>query len=186
MRGPADQEELDKYISGLRLYNPNAHGRPTQLTEHLVDFSISQASLRQGQGQDALAAGGRYKMLVAAESELVTDLGNTLEDCLKLVDTTAPLKVLLYPSNRQQAARARRKEAIERLFNRNASSTLHLEAQWLFLAIPLFRDWVREDGDIPSLCRSVYTLRHNPEAGGNARYTLQSEDWWNDVPASIV
>ncbi len=185
-RGP-DEKELDEYVSGLRLYNPSAHGRPTKLTEHLVDFSLSQASLRQGQGLDDLT-GARYMLLVAAESELVTDLGKVLEDCLKLVDTAAPLKVLLFPSNRQPAAAARRKDAIEKLLNRNESSTLHEGTQWLFLAIPLFQDWMREDGHIPSLDRAVYTLQFNngENVAPEKRYSLHAENWWNNNPVPIV
>src|SRR5579863_1471855 len=40
-RGPNNQKELDDFISGLRMYNPRDPGRPDQLVEHLVDFSIS-------------------------------------------------------------------------------------------------------------------------------------------------
>jgi hypothetical protein len=185
-RGPKDMKELDDFISLKRLYNPNVQGRPTTLMEHVVDFSASQASLLQAQGLQALDGGVRYKMLLAAESELVPDLKNVLEDCLKLVDVTAPLKVLLYPSNRQEAAKNRRKNAIQQLFNNCESDSLLVGTQWLFLAIPLFQDWVREDGDIQGLCRYVYTLEPAPAGQEGIRYVVQPRQWWNDAPALIV
>ncbi len=185
-RGPHSQQQLDQAISNLRIYNPHVPGHPDQLVEHLVDFSISTGSLRHGRGEDPLPDGVKYRSLLAAESELSYSVPDILEDCLKLVDVSAGLRILLFRSNARAGAIAVRKQKIEALFNANQSSTLHTDAQWLFLAIPLFEDWKRENGHVASLHHQVYTLRRIAENGPEERYSLHAEEeWWSDVPAPL-
>jgi hypothetical protein len=150
-----------------------------------VDFSISQASLPQVQGVQELVDEVRDKLILACESELVSNLAKIQEDRLKLVDTSAPLKILLYPSNRQLNARQERKWAIERILNNNESRTLHVDSQWLFMGIPLFREWVRRKGDIPSFRPRIYRSRFKPDEPLEEQYELRLQHWWDDEPKPL-
>ena len=100
------------------------------MTEHLVDFSLSQASLPQGQGIEPLA-GPQYKLLMAAESELVTDLGEVLEDCLKLVgyERAAAEGIAIPVKSTGGSGSEATNRGSRPLFNANESLSLHVNAQ---------------------------------------------------------
>lgn len=171
--------ELEELLHLHRSLNDAGAIRPERLSEYLVDFTVSAGTLSQARGDSDFPDDARFRLLMAAESELDSDFSKVLEDCLKLLDVVSPFKVMVFCSSSQDGAILRRKERLEKLFNSHDPAGAHqAQSQWLLLGIPTFADWERQDGDVANLKHQVYTL-----AVENKQYRLPNQTGWTNQAA---
>ena len=171
------QQKIHEYLGNARTLSNNIHLPPPLLSEHLVDFTITSATLAQGQGKSNLTNGKKFSILMAAESELVPNFNKVLEDCLKLLDVISPLKVLLMPAASKVDTIADRKSKIEKLFNAHGPIPHQQSSEWLVLGIPLLSDWTKKQRDPARLLRQIYTLELEQET-----YSLVPKPaWWTEA-----
>lgn len=109
-------------------------GRPFRVIEYLWDVSISKYCIPEAIADpNSVAIGGRYELLLVAESELGTP-NEICRDLLKLLDARTRIRCLVY----KQPATERGRRSLEQRFIRVLHNHEYFVAdpgRWLFVAL---------------------------------------------------
>jgi len=81
-------------VRGFNMKDPAA----TTLSEYLVDFSFSAYSLKHILGTKVVPPGGKFRLLLAAESEMSFEHRLVIDDFVKLLEIKSPVKVVVFQS----------------------------------------------------------------------------------------
>lgn len=142
------------------------------LQEFMLDFSLSKYSIPQALGTAAdVLAECRFEMLLIAESEMHEAAKEVFYDLLKLTCVPARLKVMLFKARPDGACKEGLLAGIETVL-RNARRQDD-SAEWTFLGIPGYREWISSWEEPDGLPHSLHAL--NRQNGKLENKT----DWWS-------
>ena len=169
------RKEIDA-IRGFHMKDPDA----TELSEYIVDFSFSTLSLKQLFGDDPSPINRKFRLLLAAESELhPTSRQRVLDDFAKLAEVKSPIKIMVYKARQGQP-----KQDLIGLFQdilrRHDRYDPAGEPDWLFVGIPGSAEWSAQAEVPEGLNRHVHIVRPGSDP---AEIEEQPLDWWAWQPA---
>lgn len=142
------------------------------LHESLVDFSLSNYSLPQAAGDpDAppMPEGETFELLMIAESEMGTKK-QVFEDFLKLPCVDSTFKVMVYKAPKQKKSGKELIAGFERIIK--ISRKNHDRAEWLFIGLPGYREWVDSWDEPKDLTTQVLYL------GPKQDKLVSHDEWW--------
>ena len=137
--------KLQKYLIQIRndrLRKKYEKVAASSLQEWLVDFSLSNFSLPQARGDrraSPMPEGSYFELLMIAESEMGSK-NQVLEDFVKLACITSPFKMMVYKAQKRNKDATILKEGFERIVR--VARKEHDTAEWLFVGIPGYREWI--------------------------------------------
>jgi len=150
----------------------------TKLSEYLVDFSFSDYKITELIGSEPMPPGGKFQLLLAAESEMDEKEVKVLEDFIKLIDVKSAYKVLVSRA-RVGDEKTSLINALQGILSRHSRYEPKLEPHWLFVGIPALSDWM-DNWDHPTvLAHHVHIL--DPSAASPS-LTPRDDLWvWEDI-----
>jgi hypothetical protein len=137
-----------------------------ELHEFLLDFSLSGYSILEAiksQPDETFA------FLLIGESEMGS-LSKVLEDFLKLTCIPCQFKVMVFKVRTREDYKTALREGFERVIHnaRRADD----KAEWLFVGIPGYKQWIKKWDATETLPKCVYTLN------AESKTLSETNDWW--------
>lgn len=171
-KAKAELQEYLKHLRNRRLERKYNKVAASMLRESLVDFSLSNYSLPQVRGDQrrtAMPEGAKFELLMIAESEMGTK-NQVLEDFIKLTSVESHFKMMIYKARKRKADREALKQGFEQIIVR--ARRPHDAAQWLFLGVPGYREWIQAENDRSGLTIQVMNTKFNECK------LVECDEWW--------
>jgi hypothetical protein len=171
----AKVREVIENVRGLNFKDPAA----TTLSEYIVDFSFSTFNLRHLFGSEPMPENRKFRLLLAAESEMDLRQQWVLDDFVKLLEVKSPVKIVVFQA-RTGDQRTALLNAFQGILRRHGRYDPATEPDWLFVGIPPYSEWVKKAEDPEGLNRQVHIVH----PGSNPAVVEERADWWAWTPAA--